>query len=459
MSMKGAKSSIIQAIGQTPIVQLSHQFTGVESEIYVKLEYLNPGGSTKDRIGVYMIQQAVQKGLLKEGGTIIEGTSGNTGVGIAIYAALHGYRCLFVMNDKQSTEKQENLKAYGAQVVICPTDVAPEDPRSYYSVSKKLAASIPNSYYVNQYDNLWNRQTHYEFTAPEIHQQTGGEFDVFLAAVGTGGTLSGCGQYFKKHCPHVKVVGVDCHGSIIAHYWKTGELIEGRSYVLEGIGEDFVPENYDFDVIDDFEVVGDKESFLMTRRLLSEQAIYCGGSSGAAVLGAIRYAQKLKSPQKIVILLHDSGNRYSSKIFNNKWMSENNYWKGLSESSLGEVVKNRPCQKPFVTADLSVNIGQVLRLMEQNRSGTIPVVDGDEVLGVANKSALTVPLFEETLTPSHHISSALSPNFVKLDETDSIGKAVKALGTNHVPIVCRQGKPVDLIDEDDIVHLITKKIK
>lgn len=323
--MKGAKANVIEAIGNTPIVQLSDKFTGVDSEIYVKLEYLNPGGSTKDRIGVYMIDQAVKAGKLQPGGTIIEGTSGNTGVGMAIYAAVHGYKCLFVMNDKQSKEKQDNLKAYGAEVMVCPSDVEPEDPESYYSVSKRLATEIPNSYYVNQYDNLWNRETHYKFTGPEIHKQTEGDFDVFCAAVGTGGTISGCGRYFKDNIPHVKVLGIDCVGSIVAHYWKTGEMTQAHSYVLEGIGEDFIPENYDFDAIDAFEVVGDQESFLMTRRLLKEEAIYTGGSAGAAVLGAINYAKKFDKPEKILVLLHDSGNRYASKIFNDDWMREKGY--------------------------------------------------------------------------------------------------------------------------------------
>ena len=336
--MKGAKSNIVEAIGNTPIVQLSPSFTGVESQIYVKLEYLNPGGSTKDRIGTYMAEQAVKNNKLRPGGTIIEGTSGNTGVGLAIYAALHGYRCIFVINDKQSQEKIDNLEAYGAKVIICPTDVQPEDPCSYYSVSKKLAETIPNSYYVDQYNNLWNRETHYQSTAPEIHQQTGGDFDIFVAAVGTGGTISGCAQYFKQHCPHIKIVGVDCQGSIIAHYWKTGEITQAHTYVLEGIGEDFIPENYDFEKIDDFEVVGDKESFQMTRKLLSQQAVYSGGSSGAAVLGAINYTKRLKMAQKILVLLPDSGNRYSSKIFNSQWMKKHGYWDEDSERPDGHPV-------------------------------------------------------------------------------------------------------------------------
>ena len=323
--MAGAKKNVLQAIGDTPIVKLNRLSAEVDTEIYVKLEFLNPGGSTKDRIGCYMLDQAVKEGRLKEGGTIIEGTSGNTGVGLAIWAAVYGYKCVFVLADKQSQEKIDNLRAFGAEVVICPTDVEPEDPRSYYSVSKKLAETTPNSFYVNQYENLHNRDTHYHWTAPEIYRQTQGDFDIFLAAVGTGGTISGCGRYFKEKMPDVRIVGVDCYGSIIAHYARTGELIEAKSYVLEGVGEDFIPGNYDFDCIDDWEVVGDKESFLMTRRLLTEEGIYAGGSAGAAICGALKYARREGAGKKILILLHDSGNRYAAKIYNDAWMKERGY--------------------------------------------------------------------------------------------------------------------------------------
>ena len=267
----------------------------------------------------------VKQGSLKPGGTIIEGTSGNTGVGLAMYAAIHNYKCIFVLADKQSQEKIDNLRAFGTKVIVCPTDVAPEDPRSYYSVSQRLAKTTPNSYYVDQYANLLNRETHLKETGPEIYRQTKGDFDVFMVGVGTGGTITGCSMYLKKQMPKLSVVGVDCEGSIIAHYAKTGKIGIARPYVVEGIGEDFIPENYDFSYIDDFVTVGDKESFLMTRRLLIEEGIYAGGSSGAAVAGALKYTEGLKEKKRILIILPDSGNRYASKIYSDNWMKENGY--------------------------------------------------------------------------------------------------------------------------------------
>ena len=454
--MEGAKQNIIEAIGNTPIVQLSPDFTRVESEICVKLEYMNPGGSTKDRIGVYMIQQAVKNNKLQPGGTIIEGTSGNTGVGIAIYAALNGYQCIFVTNDKQSQDKIDNLRAYGAQVVVCPTDVKPEDPRSYYNVSKQLAESIPNSYYVNQYDNLWNRETHYKFTAPEIHRQTKGDFDTFIAAVGTGGTISGCGRYFKEYLPEVKIIGVDCYGSIIAHYWKTGELSQANTYVLEGIGEDFIPQNYDFDLIDGFEVVGDKKSFQMTRKLLSEQGIYCGGSSGAAVLGAINYAKKIKKPEKILVLLHDSGNRYSSKIFNDSWMREHNYCEDYLNYTLKEAREKLQRKDPLPMASTQLTIKEVLELLEKTSHCALPLVNDNQVLGVVKSSELMPPLFEKTLNLNCNVSTIYSQDFICLDETESIAQGVQELKRKKIVIICSQKKPIDLLSESDVLKLIRK---
>ena len=281
--MKQFDQTVLDVVGNTPIIKLSEQTANVESEIYAKLEFLNPGGSIKDRIGTYMLEQAIERGDLQPGGTIIEGTSGNTGVGLAMFAALHGYKTIFVLADKQSPEKIQNLRAFGAKVIVCPTNVEPDDPRSYYSVSKRLAESTPNSFYVNQYDNLDNRATHFHTTGPEIFRQTQGEFDVFMCGVGTGGTISGIGAYLKSKMPHVQIVGIDIQGSILAHYKKTGEIGDAHPYILEGIGEDILPENVDWDVIDDFVMVEDKESFIMTRKLLTQEAIYAGGSSGAAV--------------------------------------------------------------------------------------------------------------------------------------------------------------------------------
>lgn len=318
--------NILDVIGDTPIVKLNKVGNHVSSDIYVKLEYLNPGGSIKDRMGVYLCQKAVERGDLKPGGTIVESTSGNTGVGIALFAAIHGYNCVFVMADKQSQEKIDNLKAYGAKVIVCPTDVEPEDPRSYYSVAAKLG-SLPNSVFLDQYGNMDNGESHFEITGPEIYKQTNGKFDTFLATVGTGGTISGCSRYLKSKMPNLKTIGVDCEGSILMHYHKTGELCEAKSYVVEGIGEDFLPDNVLFDLIDDFVMVNDKESFLMTRELLTKEGIYAGGSCGSAVVGAIKYAESLDKPERILVILPDSGNRYASKIYNDKWMRNMGYLK------------------------------------------------------------------------------------------------------------------------------------
>lgn len=324
--MKQFNQTILDVIGNTPIIRLNHVAKHVDSDIYVKLEYMNPGGSIKDRMGVYLCQKAVERGDLKPGGTIVESTSGNTGVGIALFAAINGYNCVFVMADKQSKEKIDNLKAYGAKVLVCPTDVEPEDPRSYYSVAAKLG-ELPNSIYLNQYGNLDNGKSHYELTGPEIFEQTNGEFDTFMAGVGTGGTISGCSRFLKSKMKNLKTVGVDCEGSILMHYHQTGQIGEAKSYVVEGIGEDFIPDNVIFDLIDEFVMVGDEDSFIMTRRLLQEEGIYAGGSSGSAVAGAIKYAESLDQPERILVILPDSGNRYASKVFQEDWMRKMKYIK------------------------------------------------------------------------------------------------------------------------------------
>lgn len=342
--MKKFNRNILQIIGNTPIIKINKLASHISSEIYVKLESMNPGGSSKDRIGYYMCKRAKETGLLKEGAPIIEATSGNTGVGIAMYANIYGHQAIFVMADKQSQEKIDNLKAFGAKVIVCPTNVEPEDPRSYYSVAKKLS-EIQGSYYIDQYSNPFNTETHYHTTGPEIFEQTQGEFDIFMATVGTGGTISGTSKYLKEKMPHLKVVGVDCHGSILAHYHRTGEIGEAYSYVIEGMGEDFLPDNVHFKLIDDFVVVGDKETFQMTRQMLEKESIYAGGSSGAALLGAIRYAETLKEPKKILVILPDSGNRYSGKIYNDQWMLEGGYMEKPEKDSLdlkiSELLKDR----------------------------------------------------------------------------------------------------------------------
>lgn len=458
--MKGAKANVLEAIGNTPIVKLSPQLTGVESEIYVKLEYLNPGGSTKDRIGKYMLDQAVKEGTLKPGGTIIEGTSGNTGVGLAMWAAIYGYKCIFVLADKQSKEKIDNLRAFGAKVVVCPTNVEPTDPRSYYSVSKQLSKTIPNSLYVDQYNNLHNRDTHYTWTAPEIYEQTGGEFDVFMAGIGTGGTITGCGKYFKEKIPGVQIIGVDCEGSIVAHYAKTGEYIEAKPYVLEGVGEDFIPDNYDFKMIDDFVVVGDKESFIMTRKLLKYEGIYAGGSAGAAISGAITYAKKLDKPKRILVLLHDSGNRYASKIYNDDWMSNNGYLDSDFNASIKDVLLElNKSARPIVSISDRCTIGEAVKVMDEKGISQVPVVSNNEIVGIVSETQLMKPLFNGEYKPSDSIGLLVQPHFKKIDENELLSSVADSLLKKMIVIVTKNDKPISILTDIDILQFISGREK
>lgn len=456
--MKGAVADVTKAIGGTPIVKLNKITAGVSSEIYVKLEFMNPGGSTKDRIGAYMLDQAVKEGTLKPGGTIIEGTSGNTGVGLAMWAAVHGYKCIFVMADKQSQEKIDNLRAFGAKVVVCPTNVEPEDPRSYYSVSKRLSETIPNSFYVNQYDNLHNRATHYNWTAPEMYEQTGGDFDVFMATVGTGGTISGCGKYFKEKMPHVKIVGIDCEGSIVAEFAKTGKMGEAKPYVLEGVGEDFIPENYDFPNIDDWVVIGDKESFLMTRALLKQEGIYAGGSAGAAIVGAIKYAKTLKEPKKILVLLHDSGNRYTSKIYNDTWMSNNGYMDSSFNVQISEVLKEIGKESiGLIKIQDTATVGEAIKTMEDKGISQLPIYQGETVKGIVTEKMLLKPLFRGDIALSDNISIAYSSNFKSIDVNELLTKVADALLAKEVVLVTNQGKATGILTDTDILQFISKR--
>ena len=325
--MKYSKN-ILETIGNTPLIRLNSITKNIKPMVLAKVESFNPGNSVKDRMALKMIEDAEDQGKLKKGGTIIEGTSGNTGMGLALASIVKGYKLICVSNDKQSKEKFDILRAVGAKVIVCPTNVKPDDPRSYYSVSKKIASETPNSWYVNQYDNLSNTKAHYEQTGPEIWDQTDGKITHFVVGVGTGGTISGVGKFLKEKNPSIKIWGIDTYGSVFKKYHETGIFDENEiyPYITEGIGEDIIPKNVDFDVIDKFEKVTDKDAAIYTRKLAKEEGIFAGNSCGAAIKGVLQLCNELKKEHVVVVLLHDSGTRYIKKIYNDDWMKKNNFF-------------------------------------------------------------------------------------------------------------------------------------
>jgi cystathionine beta-synthase len=446
--MKGARANIVEAIGSTPIVRLNRVAAHVKSDIYVKCEYLNPGGSMKDRVALNIIRDAERRGLLGPGSTIIEATSGNTGAGLALVGAIRGYKCIFVMPDKMSNEKILTLRAFGAKVVICPTAVEPEDPRSYYEVTKRLVKETPNSFHSNQYYNPANPEAHYVSTAPEIWEQTAGEIDVFCAGMGTGGTISGCGRYFKEKKPGFQVVGVDPIGSLYYEYVKTGRLTKPFSYYVEGIGEDFLPGTMNLKIIDTIIRVDDKECFLLTRELVRQEGIFCGGSGGAAVAGAIKYAEQLGDQKKnIVVLMPDSAQKYLSKIFDDEWMRSNGFLE--EEDPLGTVrdLLASKRQRPIVAARKGDTLRNVIGLLKEHGISQVPVVDQGRLSGLVSEIDLLNYLLSNPGSMETSIDDLVEADYATVTPQTKI-KLLKNI-FNDAKLVC-------VLERDDLVGVITK---
>jgi len=393
------KNNILETIGNTPLVRLNRLTNELPCTVVAKVEYFNPGNSAKDRMALKMVEVAEQEGKLKPGGTIIECTSGNTGLGLALAAIVKGYKCIFTTTDKQSKEKIDILKAHGAEVIVCPTNVDPTDPRSYYSIARRLAREIPNSFHMNQYDNLANRQAHYETTGPEIWEQTDGKITHFVVATGTGGTLSGTARYLKEKNKNIQVWAMDPFGSLLTKYFRTGEIDmkEVHPYVTEGIGEDFVPMNYDMTVIDAFEQVTDKDAAIMARRLTREEGIFCGYSAGTALQGLFQLKDRLSKDDLVVVVLHDHGSRYMGKIYNDQWMMERGF---MDVKTFKDIVNGRG-SKRLITINSDQMVAEAFELMQKYHIENIPVLQGNDVVGSISESGL----FSLVMKDGHEIRS------------------------------------------------------
>ncbi len=441
-------NNILETIGNTPLVRLNKITQEVEATVLAKVEYFNPGSSVKDRMAVKMVEDAEADGRLKPGGTIVEGTSGNTGMGLALAAIVKGYKLICVSTDKQSKEKFDILRAVGAEVIVCPTDVSPEDPRSYYSTSKRISEETPNSWYVNQYDNPSNSIAHYEQTGPEIWDQTDGKITHFVVGVGTGGTISGVGKYLKEKNPEIKIWGIDTYGSVFKKYHETGIFDENEiySYITEGIGEDILPENVNFDIIDGFEKVTDKDAAVYTRKMAREEGIFAGNSCGAAVKGLLQLKNHFKKDDVVVVLLHDSGSRYVGKMYNDDWMRERGF---LDKDVLtaGDLVHVHR-EKPLVTVFAEELVSHAIAKMRKFGISQIPVMKDNQFVGCVDDSAIYQALVDRPELSDASISSIMGEAFPVVDHGTSIEELCKLINKSTPAVLVR------LSDESH--HIVTR---
>ena len=441
--------NILETIGNTPMVKLNRVVEEIPALVLMKVETFNPGHSIKDRMALKMLEDAEKRGDIQPGGTIIECTSGNTGMGLALAACVKGYRCIFTTSDKQSKEKIDLLKAVGAEVIVCPTNVEPDDPRSYYSVAERLSNEIPNSFWCNQYDNFSNRLAHYESTGPEIWQQTEGKITHMIVGVGTGGTISGTGRYLKEQNPNVKIWGVDTYGSVLKKYHETREFDENEiyPYITEGIGEDIVPKNIDFDIIDHFEKVTDKDGAVMARRLAREEGILLGYSAGSAVAALLQLKDQLTKDDVVVVVIHDHGSRYVGKIYNDDWMRERGFLD--SELRVKDIIANKK-EKGYVSVDVNETVRAAFKMMKEKDISQMPVCNGkEEIVGSISESGVLSYLLENPLNNSENkIQDIMSDPFPMVDIEMPFSQLNKYV-SKKIPAVMTRDKAGNL-------HIITK---
>ncbi len=439
-------NNILETIGNTPLIKINKITKDLPCTVLAKVEYFNPGNSIKDRMALKMLEVAEQEGKIKPGGTIIEGTSGNTGMGLALAACIKGYKCIFTTTDKQSKEKADILKAVGAEVIVCPTNVEPEDPRSYYSVSKKLATEVPNSWYVNQYDNLANRQAHYEQTGPEIWEQTEGKVTHLVVATGTGGTIVGTAQYLKEKNPNIKIWAIDSYGSLLKKYFETGELDQKEvyPYISEGFGEDFVPANYDMSVIDAFTKVTDKDGAVMARRIAKEEGLFCGYSAGSCLQGLLQLKDSLKKEDVVVCIFHDHGSRYVGKIYNDQWMLERGF---LDVKNFKDLISGRGSQK-LITVNPNHTVLEVINLMKKYDIEHIPVFDNGENVGSVSESGLFTKILNNADVKDQPVSEILEKPYPEVSFDATVERLAKHINKENGAVL---GK-----DDSGFYHIITK---
>lgn len=455
--MRNVHEHVLQCIGDTPVVRLNKVTRGLKANVYVKLEYMNPGGSVKDRIAIRIIDDAERAGLLQPGGTIVEATSGNTGAGLAMTAAVRGYQCIFVLPDKQSEEKRAALRAYGAKVVVTPTNVTPEDPRSYYSVSRRIADETPNAFYANQYHNPSNPESHYESTGPELWEQMDGKIDVFVCGLGTGGTATGTSRYLKEHNPEVRTVGVDPVGSLYYDFFKTGQMTEPFAYVVEGIGEDFLPSTMDFKFVDDVVRVQDKECFQMTRRLAREEGIFTGVSSGAAVVGALKWVRSNdREGMNVVILLPDGGSRYLSKVYNDQWMAENGFLEEATAlGTVGEIV-DAFSERAVITIPDTTPATEAIGLLKLHGISQVPVLRGDKVLGVLHERNLLEAALKQTPVVAR-AGELATHDFCVVDRSTDVAVLSDLLRKVRIALVMEDDALVGVVTRIDLIDHIARR--